>query len=103
MIERLVITFLTTLLVLGVIGYYERKGSKLVKNNTELNAKYADLVKKNEQTSFYLYKIKKENATIKEKANQMIKKCSYIINTCDDIIKNKKNCGYAGDYLRRSL
>lgn len=101
--ERIIIMLLTALTLLGVVGYYEKKHAKLLKNNTELNAKYADLVKKNEQTSFYLYKIKKENATIREKANKMIKKCSYIINTCDDIIKNKKNCGYAGDYLRRSL
>ena len=101
--ERIIIMLITALTLLGVVGYYEKKHAKLLKNNTELNAKYADLVKKNEQTSFYLYKVKKENATIKEKANQIIKKCSYVVKTCDDIIRNKKNCGYAGDYLRRSL
>ena len=64
--ERIIIILLTALTLLGVIGFYERRHAKLLKNNTELNAKYTEVVEKNAKMSLLNYKTRKELAEIKE-------------------------------------
>lgn len=94
--ERIIIVLLTTLILLGVIGRYERKHAKMLRKHTEL-------VQKNASMSLLNYKTRKKLAETEERIRQLLQKCSWMAKRCKQIIETKENCSYGAEFLERTL
>jgi hypothetical protein len=101
--DRIIIILAALLILLGTVGYYEKRQAKQLKTN-------AELVNKNEGCSRYLWNTKQDLRESKEKlfrvtksCQQLFAKCKEMAGQCDRVIKNKLNCSYSATYLKRDL
>ncbi len=99
--ERVIVIIISVIAIMAVVQHYEKRAAKQSRYITELT-------KKNAGVSKWLYKSRKgfteckvEKSKLRSNCFDFYKKCKKMVNQCDYIITNKKNCSYPQDYLER--
>lgn len=96
MLERVLIIMASCLILLGAVGYYEKRQAGYIRTNAELHESIKVI-------SLNCYKKTKQLEEFKFKCTKVANECATLIKAADDIIRNKKNCTYAADKLERTL
>lgn len=100
------ILWFLVVIVISAGSFYENSKSicsyiKQSKRLSHLSRHHWEVKQELKQTKEELKQAKQKVLFLNNAGRQLLEKCKYIARECDNIIKNKKNCGFSADYLRR--
>lgn len=86
--------------MVSIAAFWEN--NKTVRGYILQSNRLSKLSKKHWETKQELKQTKHKLLVLQNAGKQLLDKCKEITKQCDDIITNKKNCGWSADYLRRN-